>query len=64
MGKGKDKLWELESRLPDSVKRHTDRVIRTGAKLAKRLHPLGEDTRRKGEAWVKAHNPLTKKKRR
>jgi len=53
MGKVSSKLWEAESKLPDKVKRYTDRVIRGGAKLADRLHPLGEDTRRRGEAWVR-----------
>ncbi len=53
MGKGSDKFWELESKLPASVKPFTDRVIRTGAKVAKKLSPLGEDTQRKGSKWLR-----------
>jgi hypothetical protein len=51
MGKASEKFWELESRLPDRVKSHTDKVIRTGAKI---LRPFSEDTQRRGEKWYKA----------
>jgi len=64
MGKASDKLWELESQLPNSIKPYTDKIIRGGTKIAKKLHPLGEDTRKVGKAWVQRHNPLKKKTRR
>ena len=64
MGKAADKLWELESKIPESMKPHTDRMIRVGLKVSKKLHPLGEDTKRVGQAWAQRNNPLKSKKRR
>lgn len=63
MGRVSNKLWEAEEKLPDSIRKHTDKVIRTGFEVAKRLHPLREDTQRRGKAWVERHNPLGSKKK-
>ena len=52
MGKVSDKLWEAEAKLPTPIKKHTDKAIRLGTRVAKKLHPFREDTRRKGEAWL------------
>jgi hypothetical protein len=60
----RDRAWEGYAGLPEPVQRQTDKVVRAGAKVAKRLRPLREDTRRRGEAWVKKHGfGLGRKKR-
>jgi hypothetical protein len=53
LGKVRDRIWEVESKLPDAVKVHTDKAIRAGAKVAKRLHPFREDSKRRGEKWYR-----------
>jgi len=37
-------------RTPEKIRRHTDKVIRTGAKLIRKIN--GPGTKAKGEAWV------------
>ncbi len=54
MGKVSQKLWEAESKLPDAVKKHTDKLIRGGHRLAKKIQPIREDSKRRGEKWVKS----------
>lgn len=51
MGKVLDKLWELESKLPNGVKKHTDRIIVSSSKA---LRPLREDSKKRGKAWVES----------
>lgn len=65
MGKVSEKIFEANSKLPDSMRKHTDKLIRAGYRASKRIKPIREDTRRKGEAWVSRHlsikNPLKRK---
>jgi len=63
MGKLSRKAWELESKLPNSVRPYTDRLIKTGAKISRKLSPRSEDTQRKGEAWMIRHVPFYKPKK-
>lgn len=66
MGRVSRRVWEGYARLPGPVQRQTDRVIRVGARVSRRLNPFREESKRRGEAWVsnqKKKLGLSKKKK-
>jgi len=47
---GSRALEAYSVRTPEKIRRHTDKVIRTGAKLIRKIN--GPGTKAKGDAWV------------
>ena len=53
MGKSLGRIYhdEVRSRMPENVKRTTDKVLSRGAKATKKLRDK-EEIKRKGQAWT------------
>ena len=49
----RDRFFEANAKLPRPIQKHTDRAIKAGFKIKRKLNPIAKDTQRKGKAWVK-----------
>ena len=54
------RLLEGYSKLPGSVRKYTDKAVKSGAAVTRKLH--GDGAKRKGEAWAKAQRSKIGKK--
>lgn len=55
---GSRALEAYSTHTPEKIRKHTDKVIRTGARIIRKLN--GPSTRAKGEAWVNRRKKMIK----
>jgi hypothetical protein len=55
---GSRALEAYSTHTPEKIRRHTDKVIRTGARIIRKIN--GPGTKAKGEAWLSRRKKMIK----